>query len=374
MRNILLYILTLVILVGCHNSTNGGSQEDGKIISLRHAQRISIAVHDGYTTVSLANPWKKGSTLHNYILVPADQEMPKQLPSGTIIRTPIKKAVISTSVHCGLAIKLGCKDAIAGVCDPQYIHIPWISNMLEEGKVIDCGSGITPTLEKIIDLNPDAIFLSPFQNNGGYGQVEQLGIPIIETADYMETSALGRAEWMRFYGMLFGVAERSDSLFDTIESEYKRLQSLAKADSTRLSVMMDKQTGSVWYVPGGKSTIGCLIADASANYPWSDNNDSGSLQLSFENVLDKSQDTDIWLFRYNSPSPITYSQLLSEHHGYGQFRPFKEHKAYGCNTATSSFYEDTPFNPPLLLRDIIAITHPSVGLGTPKYFLPVEER
>ena len=246
--------------------------------------------------------------------------------------------------------------------------------MLDSGKVVDCGSGITPTVEKIIDLEPDAIFLSPFQNNGGYGPVEQLGIPIIETADYMETSALGRAEWMRFYGLLFGVSERSDSLFESVETEYRRLQALAQTDSSRLSVMMDKQTGSVWYVPGGRSTIGCLLADASADYPWSGNTDSGSLQLSFEGVLDKAHDTDIWLFRYNSPTPITYSQLLSEHHGYSQFKPFKERKAYGCNTATSSFYENTPFNPSLLLCDIISITHPSLNLGNPQYFLPLEER
>ena len=71
---------------------------------------------------------------------------------------------------------------------------------------------MNPDMERIIDLHPDAILLSPFENSGGYGRIEKLDIPIIECADYMETSALGRAEWMRFYGLLFGVAPQADSL------------------------------------------------------------------------------------------------------------------------------------------------------------------
>ena len=81
--------------------------------------------------------------------------------------------------------------------------------------------------EKIIDLRPDAIMLSPFENSGGYGRVGKLGVPVIECADYMETSPLGRAEWLRFYGLLVGQEQRGDSLFAQIEKEYLALKDLA---------------------------------------------------------------------------------------------------------------------------------------------------
>ena len=74
-------------------------------------------------------------------------------------------------------------------------------------------------LSEIIDLNADAILLSPFENNGGYGRLEQIGVPIIECADYMERSALGRAEWMKFYGILFGREHETDSLFAVIKTK-----------------------------------------------------------------------------------------------------------------------------------------------------------
>ena len=82
---------------------------------------------------------------------------------------------------------------------------------------------MNPDMERIIDLHPDAILLSPFENSGGYGRIEKLNIPIIECADYMETSALGRAEWMRFYGLLFGAAPQADSLFAEVDSCYSDL-------------------------------------------------------------------------------------------------------------------------------------------------------
>ena len=365
----LFILLAVALLTACggHPTATGGGE--GDTLSLRYAERITIVRHKEYTQVALADPWNRGKTLHSYLLVPAESRIPEGLPEGTVVRTPLRKAVVSTSVHCSLAIRLGGKERIAGVCDPQYIHIPWIEQQLKRGGVADCGSGLSPTVEKIIDIDPDAIFLSPFQNSGGYGKVEQLGIPIIETADYMETSPLGRAEWMKFYAILFGEEEAADSMFNAVEKEYMRLKELAKQDKQQLSLLMDKQTGSVWYMPGGKSTVGRLISDASVVYPWSGNDDSGSLALPFETVLDKGGDCDVWLFRYNSPHDISYDERLSENQGYNQFKAFQNKQAYGCNTANTSFYEDTPFNPALLLRDIVIITHPSIpALGQPQYF------
>lgn len=371
-------LLFVCLLISCGGSTPKGAQQQGDTLALRHAEKIVIVNHKDYTEVTLADPWNKGKTLHRYLLVPAGARLPEQLPKGTVVRTPLSRAVISTSVHCGLIEQLGRAEAIAGVCDVQYIHLPWVQQRVKAGKIKDCGSGLQPTLETIITLNPDAIFLSPFQNSGGYGRLEKLGIPIIEMADYMETSALGRAEWMRFYGLLFGAYDKADSLFCDVEKNYREYAGMfAKQTDTPSSpkkqVLMDKITGSVWYVPGGKSTIGRMLQDAGAIYPWSDDDSSGSLQLTFENILERAAQSDVWLFRYNAPHPITLGELLSEKAGYRQFRAFQTGEVYGCNTATSTFYEDTPFHPDLLLRDFITITHPEINLGEPRYFIKVKK-
>ena len=374
MRRLLVILTATLLLCACRGRqgqrTDAGATDT---LALRHATHLKVIHHDGFDEVRLADPWNVGKVLHTYLLVPAGESLPSGLPHGTVVRTPLRRDVVSTSVHCSLVIDMGRKTSIAGVCEPQYIHIPYINERLRSGEVADCGSGMAPNVETIIDLQPDAIFLSPFQNSGGYGKVEALGIPIIETADYMETSALGRAEWMRFYGLLFGSSHEADSIFDSVEKAYLTLRQQAHQATTAKSIVMDKQSGAVWYVPGGKSTIGGIIADANIGYPWQSDSHSGSLPLPFESVLEKGGQADLWLFRYNSPQPITSAALLSENSGYKQFKAFQEKNIYGCNTATSTFYEETPFHPHLLLRDFICIAHPELGLGQPKYFLPVNE-
>ncbi len=350
---------------------------------LKYAEKLTIVKHEGFTEVLLADPWNTGKTLHRYILINEndnDNEKPNSIPqhpNTSVIRIPLKRAVIATSVQCGLVEQLGGRSAIAGVCDLQYINLPWVQEECRKGHIADCGSGLQPTIEKIIDLEPDALFLSPFQNSGGYGKLEKLEIPIVEMADYMESSALGRAEWMKFYGMLFGREKEADSLFAVVEKNYQALKSkvaerVAKGDVKKPRVLMDKQTGSVWYVPGGRSTIGRLLVDAGVDYPWKDDDRSGSLPLPFESVLEQGAQSDIWLFRYNAPHAIRPQELLAEKQAYSRFKSFQKGEIYGCNTATSTFYEDTPFHPDLLLRDFITICYPDLGLGEPVYFVKVK--
>ena len=242
----LILALSLLSCGGPSAQQGGGDKVDFKYASL-----ISIVKYDGYTVATIGNPWEDGKALHTYVLVPRNQELPVHLPKGTVIRTPLKKAVVFTTVHCSLLMDLGCKDKIAGVADLKYIKIPWIQSQVRRKRISDCGDGMSPVIEKIIDLHPDAILLSPFENSGGYGKLEDLDIPLVECAEYMEVSPLARAEWMRFYGLLFGKQKKADKLFAEVDKNYNDLKEQAKDAGKGRSVMMDKQVGSVWYVPGG---------------------------------------------------------------------------------------------------------------------------
>ena len=86
---------------------------------------------------------------------------------------------------------------------------PAIREGLKAGRIVDMGEATAPNVEMMIDKGAELVIVSPFQNSG-YGPVEKLGIPIIEGADYMESLPLGRTEWIRFYGMLFGKEALAD--------------------------------------------------------------------------------------------------------------------------------------------------------------------
>ena len=373
----------LLLLFSCGPHRTGNEGEHGDTIPLKYARNLTMVRYADRTEVLIRNPWDTTSTLHHYLLFesPKDPKAPKDFkalkaskaPNATLVRTPLRRAGIFTAVHCGLVKELGCESAIRGICEIEYIHIPTLRKAVSEGRVANFGSAMEPSIEGIMDAQPDALLISPFENSGGYGRVERLGIPIIECADYMEFSPLARAEWMKFYGLLFGQYERADSLFRAVESRYLALREQANKVEKRPTLISEKPYSGVWYVPGGNSSMGIMYRDAGADYLFSHRKKNGSLALSVETVFEVAQQADIWIIKYNQPNPLTLQQIRSDFPTFAHFRSFQSGRVYGCNLDTSLFYEETPYHPDRLLADLIRIFHPELGIQNKKqYFYPVE--
>ncbi|MGE9980115.1 ABC transporter substrate-binding protein [Prevotella sp. SGI.167] len=461
-RNIYIFgaLLALLVLTACQGGkTTAGEAEEGDTLKMKYAKLLTIVKYGEkgtasldkdaedaeyqYAEVNVANPWKAGTLLHRYILIPKGEEGDKtvtrlalQRTSGMgcttdTVRTPVERSAVFIAPHCQLMYELGCQQAIRGVCDLNYINIPDVrkraasagkassgnassgnassgnassgnassgkassGNASAQNSIVDCGSSMAPDIERIIALKPEAILVSPFENSGGYGKLDKLHIPIIEAADYMESSPLGRAEWMKFYGMLFGQDKnisttvagkalttvagkalttvagkaseatlpascelKADSLFAKIEKEYLKLKAEAGKLPKGLSILTERKTGNVWYVPGGQSTIGILLKDANARYIFSDDKHSGSLPMSPEQILAKGSQVDVWAFKYFGGAPLSQVQLLQEYDGYKALAAFSRGNIYQVDTSTVPYFELTSFHPELLLREFIILAH-----------------
>ena len=377
MRKLLSVLIAILfsVLTACTNSQTRGGADGGDTVRMENARHLTIVKYKGYTIVKLVDPWKKGRTLHTYALVPKGRtRLPEGLdPSTTIIRTPIKRSVVFTTVLCGLLYDLQAADAISGVCDLNYINIPDIQKRAamkptEARHVADCGNSMSADVEKIIDMKPEGLLISPFENSGGYGKLEDIHIPIIETADYMEVSALGRAEWMKFYGMLYGREREAFALFNRVKRNYQQLMKKVRTAKKSLSLITERKTGGVWYIPGGQSTIGQMLKDARAHYAFADDHQAGSLSLPFETVLDRAGQSDVWLFKYNG-HPATLQELAVEYSGYRQFKAFRTHNVYACDCTRRPYFEQVSFHPDRLLSDIIQSVHPDIaGFAPMQYY------
>ena len=433
-----LYILlcgatVALLMAACQGGKTAAADADaGDTLEMKYAKLLTIVKHgDGedasgngegadyqYAEAIVANPWKAGTLLHRYILIPKGEEgdktvamLAKRRSMGArcttdTVRTPVERSAVFIAPHCQLMYELGCQQAIRGVCDLNYINIPDVrkraasagkassGNASAQNSIVDCGSSMAPDIERIIALKPEAILVSPFENSGGYGKLDKLHIPLIEAADYMESSPLGRAEWMKFYGMLFGRAKnisttaagkaseaavgkaseatagkaseatlpascelRADSLFAQIEKEYLKLKAEAGKLPKGLSILTERKTGNVWYVPGGQSTIGILLKDANARYIFSDDQHSGSLPMSPEQILAKGKQVDVWAFKYFGGAPLSQVQLLQEYDGYKALAAFNWGNIYQVDTSTVPYFELTSFHPELLLREFIILAH-----------------
>ena len=392
-----LYILlcgatAALLMAACQGGkTAAADAEAGDTLEMKYAKLLTIVKHgDGeeasdeaegidyqYAEAIIANPWKAGTILHRYILIPKGKEGDKTVAmlarrrstgarcTTDTVRTPLESNLVFTAPHCQLLTELGCQNAITGVCDKDYINIPDIKSRAQaDAKVahpiMDCGSSMQPDIERIIALHPEALLISPFENSGGYGKLDKLRIPVIETADYMETSPLGRAEWIKLYGLLLG-SSKADSLVSAIEKEYLQLKAEAAKLPLGLSILTERKTGNVWYVPGGKSTMGILLRDAHARYIFADDTHSGSLSMSPEQIIAKGNQVDVWAFKYFGGNALTKQDLLAEYQGYQALKAFQTGTVYETDTSCEPYFELTSFHPEILLREFIILSHPEAG-------------
>ena len=423
-----LYILlcgatAALLMAACQGGkTAAADAEAGDTLEMKYAKLLTIVKHGDeedssdaaegidyqYAEAIIANPWKAGIMLHRYILIPKGKEGDKTVAmlarrrstgarcTTDTVRTPVERSAVFIAPHCQLMYEMGCQQAIRGVCDLDYINIPDVKkraalsgntaagktssgnvsaeNAAAGNPIVDCGSSMAPDIERIIALKPEAILLSPFENSGGYGKLDKLHVPIIEAADYMESSPLGRAEWMKFYGMLFkkdgnapktalaaSCEPKADSLFAKIEKEYLKLKAEAAGYPKGLSILTERKTGNVWYVPGGQSTIGILLKDANARYIFEDDQHSGSLSMSPEQIIAKGNQVDVWAFKYFGGNALTKQDLLAEYQGYQALKAFQTGTVYETDTSCEPYFELTSFHPEILLREFIILSHPEAG-------------
>lgn len=372
MRNftLLLSILIMLVVSSCGgNRSSMGSKGDS--IAIDHAKLLRIEQCEGYNLVTVSDPWKEGAVLHQYALVERGQDVPTTIPQeATVVRVPLQKVCVSTSVHTNLLMELGATEAVASVCDVNYIVAPNIKKVLADNHIADAGNSMNPNVEKIVQLGTDAILMSPFEG-ASYGLLEKTNIPIIECADYMETSALGRAEWMKFYGMLVGKQAEAERMYQAVKAKYDELHTLASSATQPSSkgageakrpvkLLVDMLNGQTWYMPGGKSTYGALYADAGADYSVGDSNVSGTQSLSLEKVMATALDADVWIIKYGQTDDLTLQSLGQQNAAYTKFEAYKKGNVYGCNTLVVPFYDEAPFHPEYVLGDIIKILSPDL--------------
>lgn len=370
----LIFVISLCLSACGRSATVDTETDAGTEIPLAYARYLSLHDCGDYIRADIRNPWDTTKTLHSYILLPESSELPATLPEGTIIRIPLKNALVYSTVHQSLVGELGANEAIGGICDRQYIHDDALLGRISSGDVTDCGSSYGPDMERIISLRPDAILLSPYEDSGNYGKLGRMGIPLIEGADYMETTPLGRMEWVKFYGLLFGRHAQADSLFAAIEHDYLSLKALTDTIGSHPKVLLDGIYGNSWYVPTAGSTMGTFIRDAGGTNPFDNAGNAASVGLSGERVLHEAGDADVWIVRYTQATDKTLRELAADNPIYRQFKPLKEGRVYGCNTDRIRYYEETPFHPHLLLRDLIGVIHPGLA-GTDsvaRYFTPLK--
>ncbi|WP_343695334.1 ABC transporter substrate-binding protein [Flavobacterium sp.] len=360
----LIFISSFFILFGCKkNETSEVAKTETVKNSIEYASGLSIEKYDDYSVVTVSNPWPNANKDFKYILKEKEAKVPDSLQSYTTIQVPLESVVVTSTTNIPFLEMLEVENKLVGFPHTDYISSEKTRALIDQGSVKNVGQNEKLNIEQLIELSPDLIVTFGVDNNNPMlDNLKKSGLNVLIQGDWMEQSPLGKAEWIKLYGALFGKEDKAKELFDKIVDSYKQAQKLVADKPSTSKVLYGSMYEDVWYVAKGNSWVAQFMKDAKANYIWADLKGTGSEGLSFEKVLDKAKEADIWIA---SGSFKSLDELQKANPHYGEFDAFKNKNVYNFEgklgaTGGTVYYELAPSRPDLVLKDYIKIFHPDL--------------
>lgn len=334
---------------------------------------LTMVQHDGWISATIADPWSKGKTLATYCLVLRDAELPAEMPKGedvVVVRTPVRSAVVYSSVYTQGIEDLGRIQTVTGVADAEFFTRGYIRKHLDSGDIVNIGNSSSPLMERIVELSPDVLVLSPYESNRNDRVLDKTGVAVIRMVDYMETTPLGRAEWLKLLGAMYGELDKATAQYEATARRYRQISQRMSLCSVRPMVLTDTEVSGTWYMPGGGSYVARMISDAGGMVPWSDSSSTGSLPCDYEAVFERASEAPVWIVR--SFGPLSLDELRKSNPLNGDFKACKDGNVYYTDTRSGSFFDDIAFHPDRILGDYAAMFHPEVVKQPLKYFVKAQ--
>lgn len=366
--HILILCILLVWAGSCGTTSNGKGGDES---FLADADTLGVEYADGFRLFKkgechfvevndLGESGQKGN-VYKYALIPRelDVEIDSIPQEYEIIRTPIQRVICMTTLQLSSLLKLDAIDKIVGLTSTRYIHDKEVKKRLESGQIRQIGIEGEFDIEIVMDSRPEVIFISPFKR-GGYSGIEDWGITTFNYLGYKEPSPLGQAEWIKLMGIMFAMEQKAEKIFEQIEYSYNTLKSLCQNVEHRPKVMSGELHSGSWYVVGGESYLAQLFRDAGGDYFMTNDQQSGGFYVDYESVYAQGYDADYWRIVNSYNGNYGYDILLASDSRYSDFKPLKEHGVIYCNLRERPFYERTPMEPDVVLKDLIKIFHPAL--------------
>lgn len=373
--------MSLVIL-SCRQNTKQSDLKDSKFqtdedITVEYAKGFEVKKIDNHYLLTIKEPWPKADKSFKYLLKNSDQELKTQVEYDYKINTPIENIVVTSTTHIPSLDTLGVLNQLIGFPNTDYISTKNARQLIEKGLIRDVGQNQNLNTELLIELNPEAVVTFAVKGqNKGIESLEEAGIPILYNADWVESHPLGKAEWIKFFGLLFNKTDVANKIFEGIKHEYEKAKTLAASLDNKPDVISGALWKDQWYLPAGESWQAKIIKDAHASYLYENTEGTGSLSLSFESVLNDAQHAEFWV----APAQYTsYLEMLEQQQHYSKFKAFQNQNIFSFSSVKGEnggilYYEVAPNRPDLVLKDLINIFHPE-ALDDYKnhFFKPLEK-
>lgn len=363
----------LLIFISCTRPTQPLTIDTptDSLTKLKYATGFQVRYDGQSKYVTVPAPYQGATKGFTYLLVPNDVPVPAHEPNVRVITIPIQSIVCTSTSHIPLLDYLNETQSLTGFPSLDYISSPRMRERIDAGQVTELGIDKGLNMERLVALNPGIVM--GYAMSSDYGQfkkIEELGIPVVINAEYLENHPLGRAEWIKFVALFFNKEKQADSVFQLIEKTYLRLKDQTSTTANRPTVMSGVVYGDTWFLPGGQNYAAQLLKDAGCKYIWNDDLSKGYLELSFEAVYQKAHQADLWI---GVASFTSLKEIKQTDVRYQRFKSFQTQQVYSYDARKgakggSEYLELGYMRPDLILRDLVQIAHPELASGDSLYF------
>lgn len=364
--------LFLIFFISCKQSDRFSSDAIAfSKNSIQYAKGLEIYKYNGFSIMKITNPWPEAKENFTYILQEKNGIIPDSLKQFAVITIPIQSIVVTSTTHIPALELLGVENTLVGFPNTDYISSEKTRKRIDAGKLREVGVNEKLNTEVLIDMKPDLIVSFGLNNsNPTLDNLQKSGLTVMLNGDWTEQSPLGKAEWIKFFGALYGLDSKANTIFSEIEETYNSTLEIAKKASSKPTVLGGAMYQEQWYVPQGESWAAMFLKDANSQYLWADTKGNGGLSVSFEMVLEKAKNADFWI----APGDFSSLKQMSDNNPhYNQFASFKNKKvySYAVNKGAKGgiiYFEWSPTRPDWVLKDLIKIFHPELLPNHKLYF------
>ncbi len=367
----IIFLILLAIVSGCRGRKDSAGKvtaepilEDASLPTVRYAKGFRFEKNDGTTVLIFSDPLNPGREIARYRLMRAGNKANRSVDIMDI-GVPVSQIAASSTTHAGFLSSINAGETLMGCNNPERLYDTLLFNRFQRGQLVRTGRDQGYNLEYLLSSKPQLVLKS-----GVDGQfvpdprLTEAGIPVMYILEWMEPTPLGRAEWIKVFGMVTGKSGLADSVFSGIEEDYLKLAALGHQATEKVKVLTGNVFKGTWYMPGGRNYMARFFEDAGMDYIWKDNDQAASLALSFESVVYRLSGAPVWI----NVNVDSLSKLIAAEERYSVFEAVKQHRVYSVfnrinQHGGNDFWESAVVRPDLVLADLLAIAHPDLLPG-----------
>ena len=341
-------------------------------VSLDYATGFKLYQGDGLWEIEVNKGFVGSSETYRYLVLDSGVQV-NSANYDAVIQLPITQVVLTSTTQVPHLDALGQMDLLVGFPKLDLISSTTARERIATGKVQDLGAGPSANPELVLDLQPDWIMISTLGEDLRYLEIfRQTGIPALINGEYVEQNPLGRAEWIKFTGVLLGKYEAASAQFEQIKKDYNEAAKLASSipEKDKPRVLSGVMYQDIWYAPGADSWAAQLISQAGGQYAFDGNAGSGSLQLNYEYVLDQASSVPIWIGAADFASKADMGTREPRYQAFAAWQAGElyTYTAKKGETGGLEYFELGYLRPDLILKDLIKILHPQLLPDYQPYF------